>query len=47
MGIPIVGVNLGRVGFLSENRPEDVADALLGSGYSVEDRAMLRAVLND
>lgn len=46
MGIPIVGVNLGRVGFLSENRPEDVADALLGSGYSVEDRAMLRAVLN-
>jgi NAD+ kinase len=46
-GIPVVGVNLGRVGFLSENRPEDVADALLGSGYSVEDRAMLRAVLND
>lgn len=46
-GIPVVGVNLGRLGFLSENRPEDVADALLAGDYSVEDRAMLRAVLKD
>ena len=24
-GIPVLGVNLGRLGFLSENRPESVA----------------------
>jgi NAD+ kinase len=42
-GIPVVGVNLGRLGFLSENRPEDVADALLGGAYTLEDRSMLHA----
>lgn len=42
-GIPVVGVNLGRMGFLSENRPEDVAEALLGGEYVIEDRALLRA----
>ena len=41
-GIPVVGVNLGRLGFLSENRPEDVADAILSGEYVVEERAMLR-----
>lgn len=45
-GIPVVGVNLGRVGFLSENRPEDVADALLSGEYTVENRAMLKAVVS-
>ena len=38
-----MGVNLGRMGFLSENRPEDVADALLAGEYTVEDRAILHA----
>ena len=42
-GIPVVGVNLGRLGFLSENRPEDVADALLSGDYSLENRSLLRA----
>lgn len=42
-GIPILGVNLGRLGFLSENRPEDVPDAILGGKYEIEDRTMLRA----
>ena len=42
-GIPVVGVNLGRLGFLSENRPEDVAEALLSGDYTVEDRALLSA----
>lgn len=41
-GIPVMGVNLGRVGFLSENRPEDVADALLSGEYTIENRAMLK-----
>lgn len=43
-GVPVVGVNLGRLGFLSENRPEDVAAALLGGDYTIEDRALLCAV---
>ena len=43
-GIPVVGVNLGRVGFLSENRPEDVAQALLSGEYTIENRAVLKAV---
>ena len=42
-GIPVVGVNLGRLGFLSENRPEDVANALVSGEYTVENRAMLHA----
>lgn len=42
-GIPVVGVNLGRLGFLSENRPEDVAEALLSGEYSLENRSLLRA----
>ena len=42
-GIPVVGVNMGRLGFLSENRPEDVAEALLKGEYTIEDRALLCA----
>ena len=43
-GLPVIGVNLGRVGFLSENRPEDAVDAIISGDYIVEDRALLRAV---
>ena len=42
-GIPVMGVNLGRLGFLSENRPKDVAQALKSGDYTVESRTMLRA----
>lgn len=42
-GIPVAGVNLGRLGFLSENRPEYVAQAILKGDYSIERRTMLRA----
>lgn len=41
--IPIAGVNMGRMGFLSENRAEDIVDALLSGQYAVEERNMLRA----
>lgn len=41
-GIPVVGVNLGRLGFLSENRPENVAESLLSGEYVIEERALLR-----
>jgi NAD+ kinase len=43
--VPVVGVNFGRVGFLSENRPEDVARALLDGDYVIEERAVLKASL--
>ena len=42
-GVPIVGVNLGRVGFLSENKPQDVAKALLSGDYEIEERTVLSA----
>ena len=41
--IPIMGVNTGRLGFLSENRASDVAQAILSGDYMVENRAMLQA----
>jgi len=42
-GIPVLGVNLGRLGFLSENVPEVVAEAVNNSEYSIEHRSMLHA----
>lgn len=39
--LPVVGVNLGRLGFLSENKPDDVVKALLDDGFSVESRELL------
>ncbi len=42
-GIPVMGINLGRLGFLSENRPADVAGALLSGDYVIENRIMLHA----
>lgn len=41
--IPIMGVNIGRLGFLSENRASDVVEAILSGDYTVENRAMLHA----
>ena len=45
-GIPVLGVNLGRLGFLSENRPETVAAALLGGEYTIESRTLLGTCLS-
>ena len=45
VGIPILGVNFGRLGFLSENSPESVLPALLSGEFSVEYRTMLNATL--
>ncbi len=42
-GIPILGVNFGRLGFLSDCRPEDVPAALANGKYTIEDRQMLSA----
>lgn len=46
LGVPVVGVNLGRLGFLSENRPEDVAQAILSQDYTIEERSLLKASLS-
>lgn len=42
-GVPVAGVNMGRMGFLSENRAEDFACSLLSGKYEIEERAMLEA----
>lgn len=42
-GVPVAGVNFGRLGFLSECRPEDVVPSLLDGAYSIETRQMLEA----
>ena len=39
--IPVLGVNLGRLGFLSETRLDALAPALLQGAYRVERRALL------
>lgn len=47
-GVPVLGVNLGRLGFLSEVEPSQVQEALsklLGGQYVVEERMMLHAEL--
>ena len=47
--IPIVGVNMGRVGFMSELRPENAADKLpnyLNGPMRIERRMMLSAKVN-
>lgn len=40
-GIPVLGVNLGRLGFLSENKVEEVSKALTDGDYSIEERSMI------
>ncbi len=45
-GVPLVGVNLGRLGFLTDILPEhmqDALDAILAGDYLAEDRRMLEA----
>jgi NAD+ kinase len=49
MDAPVLGVNLGRVGFLAEAEREDVdevADRILARTYDVEERMTLDAVLS-
>ena len=41
--IPIAGVNLGRMGFLSEYRQEDIMSALITGDFTVEERTLLKA----
>jgi NAD+ kinase len=46
-GVPILGINLGRVGFLTEAEPAEwrqVLSRVLEGDYWIEERMMLRAV---
>ena len=49
LGIPVLGVNFGRLGFLCEIEREDVFGALekiLNQDYKIQERLMLNAVVN-
>ena len=41
-GVPVLGVNFGRLGFLSENDPATVVDSLDRGDYLVEERELLQ-----
>lgn len=41
-GVSVMGVNFGRLGFLSENKPEDVFNSIMNGELTVEDRALLK-----
>ena len=45
IGLPILGVNFGRIGFLCENRPEAVKQALMEGNFSIEYRTVLNTTL--
>lgn len=45
IGLPILGVNFGRIGFLCENRPDAVLKALLEGDFSIEYRTVLNTTL--
>ena len=45
IGLPILGVNYGRIGFLCENRPEAVREALLEGNFNIEYRTVLNTTL--
>ena len=46
-GVPVLGVNFGRLGFLSENDPDMVVDALSTGDYRVEERELLQVSCPD
>ena len=45
IGLPILGVNFGRIGFLCENRPDAVLKALMEGDFNIEYRTVLNATL--
>lgn len=50
LDIPILGINFGRVGFLTELEPAEVEEKLslyLGGDYWVDERSMLQAEVGD
>lgn len=48
LGVPLLGINLGKVGYLSELEPSDISllDRLITGEYSVEEKMLLAVVAN-
>lgn len=46
-GVPVLGVNFGRLGFLSENDPQRVVEALDRGDYVIEERELLQVSCPD
>ncbi len=47
-GIPVMGINLGRVGFMTEteqNNMEQAIDSLLSGNYKIEERMMMNVAV--
>lgn len=42
-GIPVVGVNMGRVGFLAANSPDEISSIIRRGEYILEERTVLEA----
>lgn len=45
-GLPVLGVNFGRLGFLSDTEPSEVVRLLKDGSYRIENRAMLELSLS-
>lgn len=45
--IPVLGVNFGRLGFLSEYKAEEVVAPLLSRAYTIESRSLLSTCVAD
>jgi NAD+ kinase len=48
-GVPLLGINRGRLGFLTDISPDhmlEAVDAILGGDYHAEDRQMLEATIS-
>ncbi len=46
-GVPVFGVNFGRLGFLSESKPETAVGDIMSGNYSIEERTMLGVAAED
>lgn len=46
-GLPILGINFGRMGFLAANSPDDAVEAILNGKWGVEELDMLRVECED
>ena len=46
-GVPVLGVNFGRLGFLSEYKADEVVAPLLAGAYTIENRSLLSAEAED